>query len=185
MLNNSSDSDATWESVIRIMGKREAENFVRFFLSLCLSCLQYIKRGKAFVVALVTRRCHVLFEIFWKISHRSGFWEQVQGGYFGEDLKKLTPQDLEKIYLNYFITDNALLASVDQLAKFYQRNKDLPELIIVDELLIHGRALNHFLLELEERLGRCNSAANGQRRRRGKGSRESRRKTPFENICKK
>ena len=152
MLNNSSDSDATWESVIRIMGKREAENFVRFFLSLCLSCLQYIEKGKAFVVALVTRRCHVLFEIFWKISHRSGFWEQVQGGYFGEDLKKFTPQDLEKIYLNYFITDNALLASVDQLAKFYQQNKDLPELIIVDELLIHGRALNHFLLELEERL---------------------------------
>lgn len=151
----SGDSGATgaiWEYVVRIMGKKEAENFARFFLSLCLSCAQYIKEGKAFVVALITRRCHVLFEIFWRIAHESGFWEQVQNGYFGEDLKEFALGDLDKIYRGYFITDNALLASVDQLAKFYRQNNALPELIIVDELLIHGRALNHFLLELEGKL---------------------------------
>ena len=103
-------------------------------------------------MALITRRCHVLFEIFWRIVHENGFWKKVQSGYFGTEFKDLTLEKLDDIYLNYFITDNALLASADQLAKFYDQNKDLPELIIVDELLIHGRALNHFLLELEKKL---------------------------------
>src|SRR5699024_7352176 len=98
------------------------------------------------------RRCHVLFEIFWRIVHESGFFEKVQSGCFGIEFKNMTMKELDDIYLNYFITDNALLASADQLAKFYDQNKDLPELIIIDELLIHGRALNHFLLELEKKL---------------------------------
>lgn len=147
-----SHSNPTWEQTERIMGKKEAENFMHFFLSLCFLCIQYVRENKAFVAALITRRCHVLFEIFWRIVHENGFFEKVQSGYFGIELKNLTMKELDDIYLNYFITDNALLASADQLAKFYDQNKDLPELIIIDELLIHGRALNHFLLELEKKL---------------------------------
>lgn len=145
-------SNPTWDQTERLMGKKEAENFMHFFLSLCFLCIQYLKENRAFVLALITRRCHVLFEIFWRIVHENGFWKKVQSGYFGIDFKDLTPEKLDDIYLNYFITDNALLVSADQLAKFYDQNKDLPELIIVDELLIHGRALNHFLLELENKL---------------------------------
>ena len=145
-------NNPTWGQTERLMGKKEAENFMHFFLSLSFLCIQYIKENKAFVLALITRRCHVLFEIFWRIVHENGFWEKVQSGYFGIEFKELTPEKLDDIYLNHFITDNALLASADQLAKFYDQNKDLPELIIVDELLIHGRALNHFLLELENKL---------------------------------
>lgn len=145
-------SNPTWDQTERLMGKKEAENFMHFFLSLCFLCIQYLKENRAFVLALITRRCHVLFEIFWRIVHENGFWKKVQSGYFGTEFKDLTLEKLDDIYLNYFITDNALLASADQLAKFYDQNKDLPELIIVDELLIHGRALNHFLLELEKKL---------------------------------
>lgn len=145
-------SNPTWDQTERLMGKKEAENFMHFFLSLCFLCIQYLKENRAFVLALITRRCHVLFEIFWRIVHENGFWKKVQSGYFGIDFKDLTPEKLDDIYLNHFITDNALLVSADQLAKFYDQNKDLPELIIVDELLIHGRALNHFLLELENKL---------------------------------
>ena len=147
-----SRSNPIWDQTERLMGKKEAENFMHLFLSLCFLCIQYVRENKPFVAALITRRCHVLFEIFWKIVHENGFWEKVQSGYFGTEFKDLTLEKLDDIYLNYFITDNALLASADQLAKFYDQNKDLPELIIVDELLIHGRALNHFLLELEKKL---------------------------------
>lgn len=142
----------TWNQVVGILGKNEAENFMHFFLSICFLCIQYTEENRAFVVALITRRCHVLFEIFCRLAHEDEVLEKVQSGYFGANFKSLTPKTLDDIYRDYFITDNALLASADQLAKYYNLNKDLPEFIIVDELLIHGRALNHFLLELEEKL---------------------------------
>lgn len=147
-----SRSSPIWEQVVRIMGKNEAENFMHFFLSICFLCIQYVEESKAFVVALITRRCHVLFEIFCGLAHEDEVSEKIQSGYFGTDFKTLTPKRLDDIYRNYFITDNALLASVEQLAKFYNLNGTLPELVIVDELLIHGRALNHLLLELEGKL---------------------------------
>lgn len=147
-----SHTSTTWEQVAKIMGKKEFENFLFFFLSIFSLCDEYKKANKAFVVALITRRFHVLFEIFWRIACEEIFWAAIQAGYYGQSLIGLTRERLEDLYRHYFVTDNALLASADQLAKFYIQTKDLPELIIVDELLIHGRALNHFLLELEAKL---------------------------------
>ena len=134
-----SRNNPTWNQVVRILGKNETENFMHFFLSICFLCMQYTEENRAFVVALITRRCHVLFEIFCRLAHEDEVLEKVQSGYFGADFKSLTPQKLDDIYRDYFITDNALLASADQLAKYYNLNRDLPEFVIVDELLIHGR----------------------------------------------
>lgn len=137
-------------TVIGIMSRATYENVVRFFLSIFLFCWEH--KDLPFIVAFITRRCHVLVQIFWEIFQEPGFENRLRSGYFGLEYKCLSLKEINDIYRRNFITDNALLAYADHLAADYLQKKALPQILIVDELLIHGRALNHFLLELEEKL---------------------------------
>lgn len=47
------------------------------------------------------------------------------------------------------ITENALLVMADSLAKFYVQNRQFLNIIIMDDILVHGRSLNLFLSKFQ------------------------------------
>lgn len=47
------------------------------------------------------------------------------------------------------ITENALLVMADSLAKFYIQNRQFLNIIIMDDILVHGRSLNLFLSKFQ------------------------------------
>ncbi len=53
-----------------------------------------------------------------------------------------------------FFSDGALLSNAREIAEIYRESHTVPEILIVDELLIHGRTLNQLISELVERIYR-------------------------------
>lgn len=53
---------------------------------------------------------------------------------------------------NSCITDSALISLCPELAEYFLKNHHFPDILIADDILIHGRALNAFLVRLEDEL---------------------------------
>ena len=136
----------------RILSSEDYKGLRNFFISLFLYCCKLLKESGAeeatgFYVVFITRRCHVLLEIFWRaVSH-----------YFSREnekrpdcLKGIELSRWKEIYTNYFITDTSLVAMSENLAEHYLFSRNYPKLIIVDELMIHGRAMNGLLYGIEK-----------------------------------
>lgn len=51
-----------------------------------------------------------------------------------------------------FFSDGALLSNVPEIAAAYRESYIIPEILIVDEILIHGRTFNKLITELIERI---------------------------------
>lgn len=51
-----------------------------------------------------------------------------------------------------FLTDSSFFLRCNELAAYYCKYKRFPEILLCDDILIHGRNINHFLKVLEERL---------------------------------
>lgn len=51
-----------------------------------------------------------------------------------------------------FLTDAGLMLHCRELAERYRREKRFPSILLCDDILIHGRNINHFLINLEKRL---------------------------------
>lgn len=49
-----------------------------------------------------------------------------------------------------YLTDAAFLLQCDKLAEQYRRSHSFPSILLCDDILIHGRNINHFLVELEK-----------------------------------
>lgn len=57
-------------------------------------------------------------------------------------------EDLE----SSFFSDNALLSSAPEIAEAYRNTGMIPKILLVDEILVHGRSFNHLISELIERI---------------------------------
>lgn len=55
---------------------------------------------------------------------------------------------------NSFFSDEALLSNAPEIAAAYQNTYVIPEILIVDEILIHGRSFNQLISNLIERIYR-------------------------------
>lgn len=133
------------------------EDFVSCILDLYLRCEQQDRLCHAnctppnLIVACITRRSNVLLAIFSSIlRYYAALPEEKQPDFF--DLKNLTAERIEHLERSYFITDTALVAQSQEIANYYLCHHKLPEIIIFDELLLHGRALNNLLNQLEDRM---------------------------------
>lgn len=150
------DHDSAGGLACWILGQGEFDEFASFLLRIFLICKTYRDKNLPILVVFITRRCHVLVEIFWKIFRSPWFRLELEKNKSFAAYKSLFEADcsdlIDEIYQNYLITDNNLLSMSHRLAQYYWENKDLPELLIVDELLIHGRAVNGILMDLERRL---------------------------------
>lgn len=138
----------------RILSANIFEGFGGLFTNVLNKALQCCKESNTdpVYVVVITRRCYVLFFSYYTMlcecvqnpdAARPAFWKQ----YSAEELK-----DLEDVFKSCVITDNAAWSMAYDIAFDYQKNGSFPRLIVVDELLFHGRALNGFLYGLEKRL---------------------------------
>lgn len=86
-------------------------------------------RGYRYVV-FIARRCSNLAEIFFQVLEDT-------------DETRFPP---------HFITDSAMLSLVPGLAELYRCNRRFPSILVVEDIVIHGKSLTAFLEELEEQL---------------------------------
>ena len=48
-----------------------------------------------------------------------------------------------------FLTDAAFLMRCDELADYYREKKRFPQILLCDDILLHGRGVNHYIENLE------------------------------------
>lgn len=51
-----------------------------------------------------------------------------------------------------YITDSAILILCDRIAEFYRKNGYFPTILLCDDILIHGRNINHLIEDIENRM---------------------------------
>lgn len=54
-----------------------------------------------------------------------------------------------------YITDNALLVKAEEIAKYYHEHRRFPKIAVIDDVLAHGRNLNHFMATFQQILFDC------------------------------
>ena len=138
------DSRTYFSRIAKEILGSDYESFVRFFVRLFSSCLELERAGanKYFFVAFLTRRCHVLFEIFSEILFLFDDHPLLRS--YG-----ITAKRAKSIIEEHFITDNNLVAQAGKIADIYSEFEVFPEVIIADEIILHGRAVNSLLLQYE------------------------------------
>ena len=109
------------------------------------------ENARPVLIAVITRRCFVMFFSFyeillWCIDHPDAKRPEPWKKYTLEELKGLA-----EVFRNCIITDNAAWAMAYDMVRQYKETGVFPQIIAVDELLFHGRALNRFLFGLEQR----------------------------------
>ena len=146
----------------RILSKGISDAFGSFFTDV-LGIAREFQRDditRPVFIAVITRRCFVMFFSYyemlcWCIDHaeaeRPKPWEK----YTLEALKEFA-----EVFRNCIITDNAAWAMAYDMVLQYKETGVFPQIIAVDELLFHGRALNRFLFGLEKRLLHAKSLYN-------------------------
>ena len=86
--------------------------------------------GRYDYVVFIARRCSNLAEIFFRVR--------------AVDNSDLFPAN--------FITDSAMLSLAPRMAETYRWSRRFPTILVVDDIVIYGKALNAFLEELEDQL---------------------------------
>lgn len=138
----------------RVLSKKISDEFCEFFTGILRQALRYYQENTArpVFIVVITRRCFVLFFAYYEIlckcvqnpaAYRPAAWKNC-------DLKEL--QQLAQIFEKCVITDNAAWAMAYDIVQCYYETSIFPTLIVADELLFHGRALNGFLYGFEKRL---------------------------------
>ncbi len=138
----------------RVLSKGISDPFCEFFTSILCKALAFQNEDKTrpVFIVVITRRCFVLFFSYyemlcWCIDHPSSERPLPWKDYSREELIELA-----EAFKNCVITDNAAWAMAYDMVKNYATEQVFPQLIVTDELLFHGRALNGFLYGLEKRL---------------------------------
>ena len=138
----------------RVLSKSVSDSFYEFFSEVLRKALdfQHEDKTRPVVIAVITRRCFVLFYACYETlcfcinnpnAERPSPWKK----YSDKEM-----EELAEIFRNCVITDNAAWAMAYDIIQHYLETGVFPQLIAVDELLFHGRALNGFLYGLEKRL---------------------------------
>ena len=155
------------EMMCGILGKEQYCEVMLFFLEFIMFCVEHEQKSQktteksAYFVVFMTRRCHVLKMIFFSVLGCDTFQQQLQENWF--DLKKagftnkdFTRENIQNFLLplckRHFITDFNLLSMDYTFAQYYRECGSLPDLMIADEVLLHGRTMNRLLGEMEQRL---------------------------------
>lgn len=152
-LNNSEDIAAF---AYRVMGKKQYQAFVLFLLTIYKKVIDYQQEGgqRPFFVIFLTRRCHILKEIFLEILESATLQKQLESKKIDLSPVNLDPSwfttsQINQIYREHFITDFNFLSMSRGIAEYYNLKGELPKFVVVDELLLHGRSINRLLWSME------------------------------------
>ena len=135
----------TFEREKYILGEH-FDDFAQFFADLLSYCSE-LERTEHFLVAFVTRRCHVLLQLFLDIF--SSFVDGTCTEPLPYYLRDFDLSNIKKIVDKHFVTDFNLLSKAGHIADYYLETGLFPEIVILDELIVHGRAINNLLLAYE------------------------------------
>lgn len=138
----------------RVLSKGISDAFCEFFTSILCKALAFQNEDKTrpVFIAVITRRCFVLFFSYyemlcWCIDHPDSNRPSAWKNHSRDEMIELA-----QAFRNCVITDNAAWAMAYDMVRNYATTQVFPQLIVADELLFHGRALNGFLYGLEKRL---------------------------------
>lgn len=67
-------------------------------------------------------------------------------------MEKVTGLNMEENSNAVFLTDSSAILFCSELARQYKETGEFPKILLCDDTLIHGRAINHFLEDMEETL---------------------------------
>lgn len=81
-------------------------------------------------------------------------------------MERITGDKMHDLDEKFFLTDSSLFLRCDKLAEDYRRMRAFPPILLCDDVIRHGRNINHILLGLEERLCDllCEDGENGYKR---------------------
>lgn len=138
----------------QMLSKAISDEFARFFLNVLRQADQSRREDAACpaYIVVVSNRGLVMFFSYLNIlrqcaqdpsTDRPAPWKSCTS----EELQNLTD-----VFHDCVITGTATWAMAHDMAKHYLETSAFPQLIFVDELPLHGRALNGFLYGLEKRL---------------------------------
>lgn len=140
---------------IQILGEQEFIHLASFWVDIIQKTLNFGE--EPYLVAVITRRCGILFHIFleyFKECQELGEVLITQSENCAEDRPFLDA--LKKVDLGEFekrcVTDTNIMSLSTEIVSYYHKYQKHINVIVVDELLIHGRALNLFLTDLEKRV---------------------------------
>ena len=146
----------------QILGEKVYEGVCTLFLRVLNRCIQYEEEGlrAGYFIVCITRRCNVLWENLWLTlqeedsQDKDGIIQDIQ-----KAIRLLGGLESGSIMENYrafkkkhYVTDVAFRSMSGHLVEHYYYTNELPKIILVDELLIHGRGINGFLYGMEESL---------------------------------
>ena len=118
--------DSLFNEAVRLMGSETVGKLIEWKESVASS-----SRTNVRYVIFMARRSYVLFLL----------------------LEKMTQKRLEDTENQYFLTDSGMLLQCEKLYEYYiHHGKHFPEIVIVDDVLIHGRNINNLLRVLEKHL---------------------------------
>lgn len=129
-------------------------HFANFFTSVLHEALTFQDNDKKrpVFIAVITRRCFVLFCSYYEMLCRCIDNPSFERPRLWEHYSREKMIELAETFRNCVITDNAAWAMAYEMVETYASSGAFPQLIVADELLFHGRALNGFLYGLEKRL---------------------------------
>lgn len=136
------------QTAMRILGE-DFYALADFFLSIHRTCFAYEKENKPVLAAFVTRRCHVLSLIFQNIFSECADEKPKKDWLSVYTKGEISAKKYREVADAYYTTDTNIVCQGGGLADYYQRTGELPHILIVDEMLLHGRTLNHILTSLE------------------------------------
>lgn len=110
------------ELAASLLSSRELEKIIAWYSYLCAFPGEYI--------VFLVRRSYILALLMEKITGRS----------------------LNNVRAKHVVTDASIYLQCPKLAEYFRENHCFPDILVCDDILIHGRGLNHFLTLLEERL---------------------------------
>lgn len=140
---------STCIKIARRILRENYEGFSCFFAELFSTCfrLEDAEARQCFLVAFLTRRCHVLLEIFLNIF--AYYADPTCPDPLPPYLQNIDLRRIKYIVEKYFVTDSNLITQAGEIAERYHDCGRFPKIIILDEIILHGRAVNSLLLKLE------------------------------------
>lgn len=135
----------TFEREKAILGE-DFDKLAQFFADLLVYCAE-LEKTNHFLVAFVTRRCHILLQLFLNIF--KSYEGKAPSDAIPYYLCNVDLSNISKIVERHFLTDFNLVVQAGRIADYYLEKGSFPEVIILDEIIVHGRAVNSLLLKYE------------------------------------
>lgn len=130
-----------------ILGKEEYEGLMKFFVSLFELAQKLRDSSSDFYITFITKRCYVLFVLFLDSMRKYSKDTTERPKYLPDNFDFTL---FEALLNNYFVTDTALTNMSQDFAHYYRQNNRFPVIVVADELMIHGRAVNRLLHNFEK-----------------------------------